>query len=119
MDDFEIRDGALVTKATGPDPYMIRSACRIPPGAVSAIVLRMRVTAGSGPSIYWTTTDSPAFAEDKVVRFKSIPDGQFHEYRIDVAAHGMWQGKTITALRLDATNGAPGAEIAVDYIRGQ
>ena len=119
LDDFDIRDGVLVTKATGRDPYMIRSACRIPPGVVSTIVVRMRVTAGSGPSIYWTTTDSPSFAEDKVVRFNSIPDGQFHEYRVEVADHDMWQGKTITALRLDATNGAPGAEIAVDYMRGQ
>ena len=119
LDDFDIRGGALVAKATGGDPYMIRSACRIPPGAVAAIVVRMRVSAGGGPSIYWTTTDSPSFAEDKVVRFNSTADGQFHEYRISVGSHAMWRGKTITALRLDATNGAPGAEIAVDYIRGR
>ena len=116
---FDVRGGVLVTRATGRDPYMIRNSCEIAPGTVNTIVVRMRVSAGASPSIYWTTSDSPAFAEDKVARFPLIADGQFHDYRVDVGSHAMWQGKTITGVRLDPTNGADKAEIGVDFMRGE
>jgi hypothetical protein len=79
----------------------------------------MSVTGGTTAQFYWGTAESPGYAEDKVAKFAIKPDGQFHEYRIDLASHAQWVGKTIVALRLDPTNGAPNAEVGVDWIRGE
>ncbi len=117
--DFDVRGGRLVARATGGDPYLYRRGCAIAPDSVSAIVVSMSVAAGRDASLYWTTQDSPTFAEDKTVRFAVKSDGQFHEYRLEVGKHPLWRGKRITAIRLDPTNGAPGARIAIDYIRGE
>jgi len=116
---LEVRDGVLVTTTLGGDPYLVRSRCRIEGDAVQTIMLRLRVTAGAGGQFYWTTEASPAFAEDKVAHFDIIADGNWHEYRIPVGDHPLWRGQTITAIRLDPGNGATGAEVGVDWMRGE
>ena len=119
LSPFEIRDGCLVTTARGGDPYMVRPTCRIAPDTVKTIVIRMSVSAGPGAQFFWITESSPQFAEDKSLRFRVTPDGQFHEYRLNVGPHALWQGQTIKGIRLDPTGAVLGAEIAVDYIRGE
>ena len=79
----------------------------------------MRVTAGQGGQLFWTTQSSPGFAEDKTVRFAIQPDGRFHEYRLEPGRDPMWSGQTITGLRIDPGNGAPSAEFGIDYVRGE
>ncbi len=117
--DLDIVDGKLTARATGRDPYLIRPGCDLAPDSVRALVIRLRVTGGRGASVYWTTQDSPRFAEDKTVRFAVQPDGRFHVYRLPVGDHPMWRGRRITALRIDPTSGAPDAHISIDYIRGE
>ena len=98
---------------------MIRTNCRIDGDSVSRIHVRMSVSAGEGGQWYWTTMDSPDFAEDKVVVFPVQADGKMHDYLIEVGGNPMWKGKTITGVRLDPENGTTGADIQVEFIRGE
>ncbi|MCE5217592.1 hypothetical protein LLH03_11265, partial [bacterium] len=68
--------------------------------------------------LFWSTTDSPSLDEPKSMRFRTIPDGQFHEYVIPVGESKLWQG-TITSVRLDPTGGTPLGEVKIDFLRGE
>jgi hypothetical protein len=116
---FSLAEGCLVTRAVGGDPYMERINCRLDGEAIRRIHVRMAVSAGTGAEFYWTTTDSPTMAEDKTVKIPIQGDGQFHDYYFEVGAHPGWQGKTITAIRLDPMSGAREADIRIDFIRGE
>ena len=115
--DLVLRGGALCGKATGGDPYLVRSLVRASGDDYPAVLIRMRATAGPAAQFFWATAASPAFDEAKSLRFQAQPDGQWHDYRLDVGKHPQWAGQTITAVRLDPGN-APG-EFAVDLIRGE
>jgi hypothetical protein len=115
--DLAVRDGTLAGKMTGPDPYLGRSMLRVRGDDCPVIVLRMRVTAGAGGQCFWMTEASPGFTEDKSIRLNVQPDGEFHEYRLEVGKHRAWSGQTITGLRIDPSDGAPGGEFAIDYVR--
>ncbi len=112
------KDGALFGRISGPDPYLVRPLLRVAGDTCLGIRLNLRVTAGSGGQLFWTTESSPAFSEQTTVSFPVIPDGRFHEYRIDVGQHPGWKGQTVTGLRLDPCGGAGGGEFNIDYLRG-
>ncbi len=112
------KDGALFGRISGSDPYLVRPLLRVAGDTCLAIRLNLRVTVGSGGQLYWTTEASPEFDEQKTVRFPVIPDGRFHEYRIDVGQHPAWKGQIITSLRLDPCGGARAGEFNIDYLRG-
>jgi len=117
--DFFARDGALVGKATGGDPYLVRGLVRVEADECPVVVLRLRVSAGTGGQFFWTTLSSPSFGEDKSLRFAVEPDGQWHEIRLAAGEHDLWRGQTITAIRIDPTSGVGAADFAIDYVRGQ
>ncbi len=119
LEPFRVAGGLLLTRAVGPDPYMTRVNCRVDGDSVSRIHVRMAVSAGIGAEFYWTTADSPRFAEDKTVKIGIKGDGQFHDYYFDVGKHEMWRGHTVTGIRLDPMSGAKRAEIKIDFIRGE
>lgn len=116
---FHIQDGCLVARATGADPYMTRGNCKIDGSTVRRIHVRMAVSQGAGAEFYWTTTDSPHWAEDKTAKISIQSDGKFHDYYFEVGQHPLWRGKTISAIRLDPMSGATAAEIRIDFIRGE
>ncbi len=120
IEPISVANGAAVLKITGVDPYMVRHNLDVNAAGVRTIVVHMKVTAGEGAQIYWTTKDSPAFGEDKVVRFAPKADGQFHEYAVDMAGHSLWAG-VVTALRLDPVSGskAVGAVAEIDFIKAK
>jgi hypothetical protein len=109
----------LTGTITGNDPYLARTLVRVDAATCPVIRIRMRVTAGQGGQLFWTTESSPGFGEDKSVPFAIQPDGRFHEYRLEPGKDRSWAGQTITAIRIDPGNGAISGEFAIDYIRGQ
>ncbi|MCU0872487.1 MAG: hypothetical protein MUE50_09090, partial [Pirellulaceae bacterium] len=111
------QNGALFGRISGGDPYLLRPLLRVDGNRCQSLRLGLRVTAGSGGQLYWSTESSPGFDERKTVRFQVIPDGRFHEYRIDLGQEPAWKGQTITGLRLDPCNGARAGEFNVDYLR--
>ena len=110
--------GALTGTIAGPDPYLIRTLIDVAGDRCPVILLRMRLTAGQGGQLFWTTRTSPAFSEQQAVRFAVQPDGQFHEYRLEPGKHPGWAGQVITALRIDPGNGAAAGDFAIDTVRG-
>jgi hypothetical protein len=118
VDELTVRDGTLTGRITGGDPYLARIMLRVRGNDAPVIVLRMRVTAGSGGQLFWMTEASPAFTEDKAMRLNVQPDGEFHEYRLELGKHAAWAGQTITGIRIDPCDGAASGEFAIDYVRG-
>lgn len=117
VDEVAIRDGALTGRITGGDPYVVRSMLRVRGDDCPVLVLRMRATAGRGGQFFWMTEASPGFTEDKSFHLDVRPDGQFREYRLEVAKHAAWAGQTITGLRIDPSDGGARGEFAIDYVR--
>lgn len=115
--DMEASGGALHMKISGGDPYIVREHLDVkaPP---AVLIVRMRTSKGGGGQVFWRTSDSPAWGQDKQVGFTVVGDGQAHDYALDMASHDQWKGKHITALRLDPLSGPgiEGAEVAVDFI---
>ena len=108
--------GILIGNITGPDPYVIRTMMDVPADSCRAIALRIRLTAGRGGQLFWTTKASPSFDESKSIYIPLVADGQFHELRIDVGAHPLWRGE-VTGLRIDPGGGAAAGEFGIDYVR--
>lgn len=64
--------------------------------------------------MFWTTSESPDFAEVRSVRAPLVTDGHFHEVMVKVGDHPQWAGKRVTGLRLDPGSGPA---VRVDYVR--
>ena len=120
VEPITVAKGMASFKITGGDPYIVRANLDVDAAKAKTIVVRMRVTGGAAGQIYWSTKESPSIGEDKDVRFEVKADGQFHEYRVNMAAHPLWTG-TVTSLRLDPVNGkeAIGADVEIDYMRAE
>jgi hypothetical protein len=110
-------NGSLAARITGPDPYITRGLVRIDGSDCPVLNLRMRVTAGSGGQFYWSTESAPGFDEDRSIRFQIVPDGRFHDYRLELGQNPRWVGQTITGLRLDPCGGAQSGEFNVDSLQ--
>lgn len=117
-----VEDGTFTLTFTGDDPFMCRLFLRLKQDQYSALKIRMKLPpCNPEGQIFWTTAESPNFADDKYVNFPTIPDGEWHEYRIALGAHPMWNAKKVRGLRLDPTTGgaAVGSRVEIDYIRGE
>ena len=117
VSNVKISDGAYSARITNENSYLTRPNLLVRGDRCAVVIVRARVTAGKDGRLYWATESSPGFAEERVVRFPIQDDGDWHEYRLEVAAHKLWAGQIITALRLDPGNAAT-SEFAIDYIRG-
>lgn len=119
MEPLTVQDGALVTLTTGGDPYMRRANLRVPAAGVTQITVRMSLEPGMNTAgrFYWTTSESPSEAEDKVAQFTAIADGQPHDYLLPVGKDPMWAG-TITSIRLNPCSGLPPGQVRVVAITG-
>lgn len=116
-----VAGGLLRTRVTGGDPHLARGFLRVPANAHSGLRVRMRITGGASQGqVFWATAEEPGFRDDKYLNFPTQPDGEWHEYTIPVGEHAKWRGQSIVALRLDpSVGGAEGAEVEIDWIRGE
>jgi len=117
VDELTVRGGTLTGRITGGDPYLARVMLRVRGDDCPVILLKMRVTAGGGGQLFWMTEASPAFTEDKSIPLNVQPDGQFHEYRLEMGKHAGWADQTITGLRIDPCDGTASGEFAIDCVR--
>ncbi len=115
---LEVVGGALTTRSTDSDPYMIRWSCRLAPDSVRGIRLRVRGQGSGAWQFYWGTQEEPDFSEARVLNFTVPMDGEWHEVVIPVGEHPRWRGQTIIAIRLDPGN-APDTQAQIDWIRGE
>jgi hypothetical protein len=106
--ELESRNGNLLVRTTGTDPYMhARVDTR---GGQMAFEFRARSTAPSPAQIYWITRESPRRGPDKSRSFEMIADNQWRDYTVEFKAPGR-----ITDIRLDPADNA--GEVEIDWIR--
>jgi hypothetical protein len=116
---FGMREGALEMRAQGEDPYMGSPPMDAPALSLGQIEITMRVRADSVVQqgrVYWLLAGASDFSPDLNGAFPVQADGEFHTYRVDLAATGLLSIEDrITQLRVDPVE-TP-AEIAIKMIR--
>ena len=105
--------GVLRTVATGDDPNVSALWAEIDAAKFKTLEIKMKTDKPSDGQLFFTGKQG-GLNEDKSVKFRLIPDGQFHNYTVDMAANASWKG-TITSLRFDPTS-VSGAKIEIAYI---
>jgi hypothetical protein len=111
LDPFTVAGGALTTRSTGGDPYMIQSR----PLAIDAdgsltVEIVMATSAGGEGQVFFTTQASPGFSEDKSATF-SVTAGAARTYRVPLPP----QSSPVAGLRIDPLRSA--ADIRIESIR--
>jgi len=74
----------------------------------------MAVTGGGEGQLFWCPEPGYGWSEQCSLRFPLLPDGQMHEYLLDLVRHPRWTG-TIRQFRFDPTD-AP-ARIEIDWLK--
>lgn len=111
--------GILNARTTGNDPAFFGPGIRVSASDFRTVAVRMRLSRAQEPGgqdtaqLFWRTTRLPE-SESTSIRFPVEVDGQWHEYRVAVAANPRWRG-TVTRLRLDPANRAD-IEVQIDRI---
>jgi hypothetical protein len=115
LSPFVVEGGVLKTHAIGPDPYMHASQGRafdIQGNDFQYIEIRMKCHVGESAEYFWANTvegKDYGFVAGKERSFSTIPDGEFHTYRV----FPLWEGQ-VTRLRFDPVDND---SIEIDYIR--
>jgi len=115
------KEGLLVGRVTGGDPFLTCEGLEIAGSECSTIEIRMAVTAGGRAEFFWSDKEPPLWVAETKTVFQIRGDGEFHTYRIDVARLPGWKPR-ISALRFDPADwdsrGPRKDSFSVDYIRG-
>lgn len=83
------------------DPYIYSAALSLDASYYDSLEVNMASNAPNGVGqVYFTTSASPGYSEDKRVEFYVTYDGDWHTYTIYMKNHPLWQG-TITGIRID------------------
>jgi len=113
-----VSDGALHIQTNGFDPYFFGPYplnLTATPGQV--MVIRAKSNNGSALAMFFDTNLSPGLSEAKNISFNVVPDGEYHEYRIRVGAHPLWEGVVqMVRIDLEPPSSYP-ADLSIDYIR--
>ncbi|MCE5199327.1 hypothetical protein LLG39_10165 [bacterium] len=115
--NFCVNNGALWATVTGSDPYLLGPPTPlIDASAKRYAYVRMATTAGSQAGILWQSPTQQTYSEDRAVRFDVIPDGQFHDYLLDMSSNSQWTGK-VQNLRFEPSKVATSGTFGIDFIR--
>jgi len=103
-----------------PEDYWIESQpLAVDANNYNAIMINMASNAPDGVgAIYFKTSDSDSYTDDKKVEFSVNTDGKFRDYSIVMGKNPNWKG-TITGIRIDPSNkGTPdNKDIGFDFIK--
>ena len=106
--------GKLQGNSTDVDPYVHSPPMFLNPYLTPYVWIRMKHTAGSAAQIFYVTESDPTWDGAKSKFFSTTPDGQYHDYFINLLEAGA--NSVITQIRLDPTIVA-GASLAIDFVR--
>ena len=114
-------DGRFIINPGPADPLIEQPYISLDATFYNTVNINMASNAPDGVgAIYFTTSDSKEFSEDKKVDFKVNNDGDWYDYSIFMGSQPSWTG-TITGIRIDpADYGRKEGEvdsIGFDYIR--
>ena len=97
-------EGFYRVKLDGNDPIMRGPTCAfraedVPTLYISA-AYHLSDTSSTTAQLFWEVDNEGGFREEQSVRFKIIPDGEFHTYKIDFDSFSTYDG-LISRLRFD------------------
>jgi hypothetical protein len=113
LTDLAVQDGALQATALGNDPILTAPPVRVDTRQRHRLRVRMRTDGGKTGQLFWAGVGS-GLSEEASVRWELEPDGEFHEYSLDLEGHPQWRG-VVRTLRLDPVDRP--AHLAIDYVR--
>jgi|APSaa5957512622_1039677.scaffolds.fasta_scaffold213277_1 hypothetical protein len=91
----------------------------IPPETVKTLVIRLRSNEPGNAAFFWATADANSFRGNAVRTFKIEASDTFREYRVPIADHAQWEGRTITHLRFDPLAHDGTFDVVLESIRGE
>ena len=78
---------------TDEDPYLFKLGYGINANHFKNIFIEMKITGTSNKAqIFFTSVASSIWRNDWMVEFETLPDGEFHTYRIDMSTNTNWFG---------------------------
>ncbi|MGQ9806939.1 MAG: hypothetical protein ACUVSM_03055 [Armatimonadota bacterium] len=112
-----VSGGCLRAVVSGPDPYFTGpSSPEIDAAVYRWLHVRMKAPAGTEAEFFWGTPSEPWHSPGGRVGFPVIPDGEFHEYVVDLSGHPAWTG-TVIMPRLDPSVSGSSGVAEIDFIR--
>ncbi len=117
IDSLTVQSGVLTGTYTGTDPYLFRPVIAANGDDCPGLALRMRVTSGTGAQFFWTTAQAPSIDLERSITIPIVPDGEYHEYTLDLSDNPLWRHQIITGIRLDPGGGDASGEFGIDYLR--
>ena len=113
LEHFQVRGGCMTARTATRDPAF-STHVRFDARRFDRMIVRMKLDKGTRAQLFWRPHGAGE-SEQTSLAFATIPDGEFHEYLLELSAVKTWQGK-IMGLRLDP-NSEPGAHVQIDFIR--
>lgn len=109
LEAYSVEEGKLFIDPGGLDPWIQSPPIMADARTHNTVEFTMSSNAPDNiGTIYFTTTESPNYGEDKKVGFTVKTGPQWHNYRIYMANRPSWKGQ-ITGVRIDPANsGNPG-----------
>ena len=120
QEDYSVEGGKLFIDPDR-DPWIQSPSIMADAESYNMVELNMSSNAPDDTgAIYFTTSDSPVYSDNKKIEFSVKTGSEWHTYRIYMAGHPFWNGQ-ITGIRVDpANNGVPGTDqdtVGFDYIK--
>ncbi|MBT3291460.1 MAG: hypothetical protein HN380_29215 [Victivallales bacterium] len=112
--DTRVHDGILSADITSNDPAFTCTV-DLEAGDYTHLAVRMKHSLGKTAQMFWTAGAPRPVEKDSVV-FATKPDGEFHDYLVDLREAKTWQGR-IRRFRFDPNAACPDSNVQVDYIR--
>lgn len=110
-----VSGGVLSGQSSGVDPYVYSAHTWVNSNQPTFAWIRMSQTVGTTAQVFFVTETDPVWEPSKSVFFNIIPDGNMHDYFVDLGSSINTKG-VITQIRLNPTI-EPGSEMAVDFVR--
>ncbi|AKB32495.1 hypothetical protein MSSIH_1805 [Methanosarcina siciliae HI350] len=120
-DKYSVEDGRLFLDPSESDPWIEINDLYLDASTAKFVNLGMSSNCPDNTgTVYFKTSESPSYGEDKKVKFTVMTGPGWYEYSVSMADNSLWEG-TVTGIRIDpANNGITGTNedtVGFEYIR--
>jgi len=112
LQPLSVRNGCVIAKITGKDPYLGISGLWTATADVSRVKIRMKAPHSGRGQLFFSAATPMGEESSKWFDVQSGPD--FRDYIIEMKSHAGWEG-TLTELRIDPP-GTPGDTVEIDEV---
>ncbi|KKG34444.1 hypothetical protein DU38_18090 [Methanosarcina mazei] len=118
---YSVEDGSLFLDLAGSDPWIEMNGLYLDASTAKFVNIGMSSNCPDNiGAVYFITTESPAYGDDKKVEFTVSTGPGWYDYSVSMADNSLWEG-TVTGIRIDpANNGIAGTNedtVGFEYIR--